>query len=185
MKKLFGLFLIVAVISLVACNQNTEPAKSDSGVQKASVVVQTDPNGNTVEQTQIMKRYKRDNTPGSIKYLYVISSYSGDVIIYSTVKGKVTSSGKRLTPTQVEANSTINSSFYTNWVSIGENKFATPEVIQDDGTYGSSEPYLYWFDTKDVYHQHYVSGGQIIHISDEPLVINKPIIDMTMSKASN
>ena len=39
-------------------------------------------------------------------------------------------------------------------------------------------PILYWWDTRDVYHQHYVTGGQIVHISDQPIVVPKIILNL-------
>ena len=52
----------------------------------------------------------------------------------------------------------------------------TAEVLQDDGSYGSSSDYIFWFDVQGRYHQHLMTGGQIIHLCDEPLPIRKAII---------
>lgn len=166
MKKSIFFFLIAWI--LISCEHVNLDTKSASGVAKANVQINTDANGNSVEQKNIMERLTRDNKPGSIKHLYVMSAYSGQVLIYSTVNGKVTSAGKRLTPTTVIG---FNSNLSTpnNYVKIGDRVFVTDEVLGDDGSYGSSDPYIYWFDVKGVYHQHYLSGGQIIHISDQPL----------------
>jgi len=169
--SVFCFFLFTAV----QCTPTLKPV-SASGVSKAEVKVQTDLNGNTVEQRKIQERLRRDNLPGSIKHLYVISSYSGQVLIYSTVDGKVTSSSKRLTPNTVATS-------YTGGIpiTINERTYFTSEMLGDDGTYGSSDPYVYWFDAKGVYHQHYITGGQIIHISDQPLVIKSVIINMELT----
>jgi hypothetical protein len=171
------LALAVASLLVLACG-SSEPRDpvSASGVRKANVTVQTNANGHTVEQDAYAERLKRDNAPGSIKHLYVISAYSGQVIIYSTVKGKVTSSGKRLTPSSVSG--IYGASSYGFPVMIGDDQYYTTEVLGDDGTYGSSIPYIYWFDTKGVYHQHYPDGGQIIHISDQPLRVPSIILNM-------
>jgi hypothetical protein len=181
MKKLslvIGL-MMVAVLAMGAseCETQREPVSS-TGVHKATTTIETGADGLTVEQRNVKERLEMDNTPGSIKHLYVISAYSGQTLIYSTVKGKVTSSGKRLTPTTVAANA-------GEWddgipVNIGGNNYHTSEVLQDDGTYGSSDPYIYWFDVKGVYHQHYLSGGQIIHVSDQPLAVKSVIINMEL-----
>lgn len=173
--------LIIVAIATYSCIPNqphVEPVSS-SGVQKATVTVQTDLSGLTIEQKNIQERYKRDNIPGSIKHLYIISAYSGQVIIYSTVKGKVTSSGKRLTPNTVVDNGGeyINDS-YGFEITIGNHACRTTEVLQDDGTYGNSIEYLYWFDSKDVYHQQYITGGMLVHISDQPLAVKSITINM-------
>jgi hypothetical protein len=51
-------------------------------------------------------------------------------------------------------------------------------VLQDDGTYGTSVDYLYWFDARGAYHQHYVTGGTIVHVSDQPLNVKSVIINI-------
>lgn len=169
------------LMSNSGCDESTTPV-SASGVSKATVEVKTDANGNTIEQINVAERYKRDNQFGAIKHLYILSAYSGQVLIYSTVKGKVTSSGKRLSPTSVEgmAGYGVNN-IQTNYVNIAGKTFVTNEVIQDDGTYGSSIEYLFWFDSKGVYHQQYVTGGMILHVSDQPLSGVKSVVINTES----
>jgi hypothetical protein len=77
----------------------------------------------------------------------------GQILVYSTVRGKVTSSGKCLAPTMLADGS---AGFDVNFGGLTR---TTHEVLEDDGTYGSSSGHLYWWDTKGVYGQHYVSGG--------------------------
>lgn len=174
MKKLTILSLIF-LCGLFALTSSSDcvggQAVSDSGVAKASVKVETDVNGNTVEQKDIMKRYQRDNKVGSIKHLYIISAYTGDVLEYSTVMGKVTSGGKRLSPKTVENISTLSSTY--NTVTLNGNEYITNEMIDENGTYGESANYIYWFDAQDNYHQYFPSGGTYLHISDKPLRIRK------------
>lgn len=171
--------LFIGLTGANDCDRPSSQPKSASGVVQASVKVKKNAaTGLTIEQENVRERLLRDNTPGSIKHLYVISAFSGDVILYSTVKGKVTSSGKRLTPTSVWSGRTVNYGYLGPTVSIGGEEFVTNEVLEDDGTYGSSIPYIYWFDSKDIYHQHYVSGGQIIHVSEQPLRVGKVLISV-------
>lgn len=181
MKNKFSIavFLLVAMVFLKAESCGNAP-KSASGVVKSSVQVPTGSDGLTTEQRNVGNRLLEDNKPGAIKHLYVISAYSGQVIIYSTVRGKVTSGGKRLTPTSVLGDTPGTNSWFN--VNIGGQSIATSEVLQDDGTYGHSMDYLFWWDTKGVYHQHYVSGGQILHISSQPLTVKGIIINMEISQ---
>jgi hypothetical protein len=179
----------IAILSIMLCgllslgadgdgcdeSKATQP-HSDSGVAKAHVEVPTQASGLTTEQENVQQRLVEDNKPGAIKHLYVISAMSGQVILYSTVKGKVTSSGKRLSPATVA----INGGQYMRDLygySVGA-KRETAEVLQDDGTYGSSVEYVYWWDTKGAYHQHYVVGGQILHVSSQPLAVKNIIINV-------
>lgn len=186
MRKLnFIMCLLCVVLLTTRCDDGTTPAEpvSSSGVQKAMAEVQTDADGHTTEQVNILERYKRDNLVGSIKHLYIISAYSGQVLIYSTVKGKVTSSGKRLTPTSVVDGYSSGTSWYWSSfaVNIGGQDCRTTEVLQDDGTYGSSIEYIFWFDTRGIYHQQYVTGGMLLHISDQPLAVKNIVLNMELT----
>jgi hypothetical protein len=179
MNKILTLFCVFSLALMVSSCEDVRRPVSSSGVGKVTVKVPVGPDGLTTEQRNIGDRLKKDNEPGSIKHLYVISAYSGQVLIYSTVKGKVTSSGKRLTPSTVIGDTATRNSYFD--VDIGGNSFATSEVLQDDGSYGTSDPYLFWWDTKGVYHQHYIQGGQILHISSEPLAVKSVVINMEVS----
>ena len=180
MKKIFvvTMLVIVAGLILAGCMDDRAPV-SASGVSKAEVKIPTGSDGLTAEQRNIRDRLIEDNKPGSVKHLYVISAYSGQTIIYSTVRGKVTSGGKRLTPTKIT--DTLNTTGSGFAIDIGPHRAYTQEVLQDDGTYGHSAEYLYWWDTKGVYHQHYVSGGQIVHVSNQPLAVKGIIINMEIA----
>lgn len=179
MKRFTLVLLIVFALPFVmATNGCDDPPKSASGLSKAEVRVQPGSDGLSVEQRNVRDRLVADNKPGSIKHLYVISAYSGQVLIYSTVRGKVTSSGKRLTPDSVSE--VRESSSHGFAIDIGGDRVWTQEVLGDDGTYGNSVPYIYWFDAKGAYHQHYVEGGQIIHISDQPLAVKAVVLNMEL-----
>jgi len=177
---------LVALVPFCMANQGCEteaaaPASS-SGVTKASVKVETGSDNLTVEQRNIAKRLKVDNMPGSVKHLYVISAFSGQVLIYSTVQGKVTSGSKRLSPKTVQAYSNnaggINGGFD---VPIGQYYQRTTEVLGDDGTYGDSGDYLFWFDAAGRFHQQYTQGC-VIAISDQPLPVKGVVINMELKK---
>ena len=168
-KSIFTLGLFLLLFS--SCDRNTRQQKSDSGVSKATVKIKTDMEGHTIEQKNIIERLKRDNDIGSLKHLYIISSFTGDVMEYSTIKGKVTSGGKRLSPKTVNGNHA--DIIRGNYVVIGDNTFISDEVLDDGGSYGDSANYIYWFDAQDNYHQYFPSGGTYLHISDKPLRVKK------------
>lgn len=163
-----------AVMGISGCD-DAQPV-SASGVSKANVQIPTGPDGLTIEQRNVRDRLVEDNKPAAIKHLYIISAYSGQTIIYSTVKGKVCSSGKRLTPSRIQYTKDSTPNGFA--VDIGGRTHYTDEVLGDDGTYGSSVEYLYWFDVNNRYHQHYPSGGQIVHVSSEPIAVKGVIINM-------
>lgn len=153
---------------------------SASGVGKANVQVQKGTDSLTVEQRNVRDRLLKDNEPGAIKHLYLISPLSGEVLLYSTVRGKVTSSGKRLTPNTVQTtdcgSTTPCGGFNTQF---GNANRVTNEVLADDGTYGSSGEYIFWWDVRGTYHQQYlVSGGVVIHVSDQPLAVKHVVLNL-------
>ena len=183
MKK-YWLFILVCGI-LCGCDLEQSTPQADTGVKKAVATVSVQANGLTVEQENIQKRLQMENAPGSIKHLYVLSAYSGEVILYSTVKGKVTSSGKRLTPYTVAAldGQYVGGSHGGFPITFpNSNEKYTSEVLQDDGTYGSSIDYLYWWDIRGVYHQLYVMGGMIVQISDQPMSFGRVTLSVEKSK---
>jgi len=132
MKKYLLFFALIALFS--SCDTVPNQQQSDSGVQKASIKVETDDKGTTAEQRNIMERLKRDNEVGSIKHLYIISSYTGDVMEYSTVVGKVTSGGKRLSPKTVIGDDNHSATARFNHVELNGRDYLTNEVLDDGGT---------------------------------------------------
>lgn len=172
------LMLFCALPFMLGADSCAPPAASSSGLKKANVTIQVGSDGLSVEQRNVRDRLAADNKPGSIKHLYVISAFSGQVLIYSTVRGKVTSSGKRLSPETIVGFYDSGTSTTGFGVPIGSTTAITHEVLSDDGTYGSSVPYIYWFDAKGAYHQHYIEGGQILHISDQPLAVKSIVLNM-------
>jgi hypothetical protein len=176
------------LLTLAACDdEDKQPAQSTSGVHQAQVKVQTGSDGLTMEQRNVRKRLVQDNTPGALEYLYVISPDSGQILMYSGVDGKVTSSGKRLAPRTVAAidGEGVSSEFNGIAVTIGGQTRRTTEVLEDDGTYGDSVPYIYWWDTNGVYHQHFFTGGQIIHVTSAPLHVNSNQILIQLEHSSD
>ncbi len=153
---------------------------------RASVKVPVDPTtGTTLEQSNVSKRLQQYARTGAILHLYVLSPTTGQPIIYSTVKGKVTSSGKKLSPVSTIKKYEIGSGdnkttvYEGQKVIIQNGEYITTEVLADDGTYGSSVPYLYWFDTNGRYHQHFFNDGQVIQVSSQPLPLRTVVLDLS------
>ena len=180
MRTPAGICLLALTLALAgsadSCDESSQ-SQSATGVSKAATTVPTGPDGLTVEQRNVKDRLAMDNKPGSIKHLYIISAYSGQVLLYSTVREKVTSSGKRLSPYSV-ATSTQTTAKDGIPIYIGGEQFRTGEVLQDDGTYGESVPYIYWWDVQGRYHQQYISGDMMVHISDQPIPVKSVTINL-------
>lgn len=177
MKKRYFSVIMIVLCSLLfigadpECDETKTPEQARSGVQMATANIQTQANGMTQEQENVKKRVEMENKPGNIQHLYILSAYSGQVLFYSTVKGKVTSSGKRLSP------STKVTQFYSSSGSY------YPEILGDDGTYGPSIEYLYWWDIQGRYQQQYVTGGIFIHISDQPTQFGRVTLQVEAKEA--
>jgi hypothetical protein len=171
------LFILAIIFSFYSCIETPKPTSS-TGVKKATAKIQTQASGLTIEQENVKRRLEEDNKVGSIKHLYVISAMSGQVLIYSTVKGKVTSSGKRLMPNSIAVQRGTSADGFQIKFPNGDYQY-TGEVMQDDGTYGHSSPYVYWWDSKGIYHQHYITGGQIFHVSSRPIPVKSIILNMS------
>jgi hypothetical protein len=164
---------LMVCVMFVGCVPEPRQAVSDSGVTKATARVQTGSDGLSTEQRNIKQRIELENKPGSIKHLYVVSPFTGDVLVYSTVKGKVSSSGKRLTPKSV--NWSVNPPGIADngdYVKVNGKWYVTTELLQDDGTYGDSSEYLFWFDASGKYYQMFV-GGLTVVLSDQPIPVSK------------
>ena len=163
--------VLLAVIAIPHIDGHKNGAVVASGVQKVTQAVTVQSDGKTLEQANVAKRLELENKPGAIQHLYILSAYSGQVILYSTVKGKVTSSGKRLSPSQrvVQLNATSAIEYH-------------PEILGDDGTYGPSIEYLFWWDVQGRYHQQYVTGGIFVHIGDQPTQFGRVTMQVESTK---
>lgn len=174
MKNLIAILLLLS--TMVSCDvqmQAETETKSSSGASRLITQVETDSKGHTAEQLSVESKIKRENVIGGIQYVYILSAYSGEIITQSVAQGKVSSSGKRLTPAMVTSG-TYGTQYGSGVVggmevSINGATYHTPEVMGDDGTYGSSCEYLYWTDTEGVFHRQYITGGILIHVSDKPM----------------
>lgn len=189
MKRIASMASCLLFVLAVGCGGNKAPDPAGIPVSRAGISatradIHPGADGLTVEQRNVKRRIEMDNRPGVIKHLYVISPYSGQTLFYSTVKGKITSSGKRLSPYTVAAGvqrvGDMTRLYQGFPVDISGRREYTGEVLQDDGTYGSSAEYIFWFDARDNYHQHFVSGGQIVHVSDHPIPVKSVVINLEL-----
>ncbi len=178
MQRFSVLIGVLSVLALVASGcadaPTAAPDAPDPGVvHQVQAKVQTNANGTTVEQENVARRLVEDNKPGAIKFLYVISPYTGDVLLYAAVKGKVTSSGKRLKP--------LNEDMEFQPGGYDTAAHYMREALGDDGTYGDSVQYLYFWGVDGTYRQIYV-GGAIVVISSQPIRTKKAVINLSVEK---
>jgi hypothetical protein len=164
MRKLFSTILVALALGVAACTPQPgaeAPAKKSQS-QKAAEAANSIQFTENAEIDNIKKRLELTSQPGLLGFLAVINA-AGAPVMYTCVKGKITSGGKRLT---------------APWKFTHGDKgefsgdFVTPSP-SDEGTWGSSNPYVYWWTCNDQYIQ---TTGDYIY-SDKPFrLTNQPLI---------
>lgn len=158
------LSMIVGILLVAGCVQSTT---SSTGIaQKTPTAL-----SGSVEQDNLNNRLQIVNNPSTTMWFYGLSQ-NGTIVFRSTVKGKVTSSTKRLEP------KTADDSECSSRTSSGN---CSNEAIQADGTFGDSDPYVFWFDNEGQYYQ----WNGLYILSSKPLLIPSPLIEFqTITEAS-
>lgn len=158
MKKLLMILLASTLIS--GCVRNDPPSKKNEQAKIAERAANNIKFSANAEIENITKRLQLTSDPGLLGYVVLLNE-SGQPILYTAVKGKITSGSKRLTKPYEYDNS--NGAY---------NQVESPS---DEGTYGSSNPYIYFWSESGQYIQwsgHYLYSDKPIRLSVKPLVID-------------
>lgn len=155
----------LAAVALTACvpEPGAAPAKKTESV-KAREAADSITFTENAEIENIKRRVELTSKPGAIGFIILLNEM-GQPILYESVVGKVTSSGKRLTP-PVQA-----------W-RIDRGEWDGTELgpsPSDEGTWGSSSPYIYYWNDRGEYRQwsgHYLYSDQPLRLTQEPLVVS-------------
>jgi hypothetical protein len=121
-----------------------------------------------------MDRYKVTTDFTKVMWIHLIS-LDGKIINRMAIRNKVTSSGKRIEPVEAADGMGYYPNIPDSRGNIGNDAFETNEFIQADGTYGSSDPYIFWFDPQGRYHQWGTAGGLGYLLTDYPIDLEDPI----------
>lgn len=153
MKKL--LFVACAAFALASCGPL--PLGSTVREEQARVAENAanalDFSAGNAEVANLQRRATLVAQPDLVGYVVLLSF--GQPIAYYTVQGKITSSGKRLeSPDQIDGP-------YDSRVVVDAPSY--------DGTYGSSDPYVFFWTTTGQYIQWGTTGGASYLYSDQPL----------------
>lgn len=155
--------MALSAIFLAGCDaQPANTQNKTTQAQKAADAANSIHFDENAEIDNIKRRLELTADPGKFGFI-VLLNQAGQPILYEGVKGKVTSGGKRLTtPDRV--------TYHT-----GEhNTFLVRAAPSDEGTWGSSGEYIYYWNTDGVYRQWagvYLYSDQPIRLRVEPLVI--------------
>lgn len=148
-------------LSLAACDVPAPDNKQQQSNKAADALKQVSFDENA-EIDNIARRIKLTADPGKVGFILLLNQ-AGQPILYEGVHGKVTSGGKRLTPPD----------------RAGSYGSGTNNVVRaaasDEGTWGSSSPYIFYWNTDGVYRQWdggYLYSDQPIRTRIEPLVIS-------------
>lgn len=158
--------LLTITILLTACDTPSLSAGATKKEQanKAARAAKSVKFTRNTEIENLQRRLRLTGEPGKVGFITLLND-AGQPILYTDVKGKVSSGSKRLTKTWQAL--TCDRGQYT-----GDCIVAAPG---DEGTYGSSAPYIYFWDTRDKYHQwsgDYLYTDQPQRLRIEPLVVN-------------
>lgn len=157
--SLFALLILGCVATPPV--QPTSKMVQEEKAQQAAASIRFDDNA---EIDNIKRRLELTSEPGLLGYV-VLLNQSGQPIQYTTVKGKITSSGKRLTKPYAFAHVDCGQYGCDDQVPSGS----------DEGTYGSSDPYIYFWTTSGQYIQwngSYLYSDKPFRLRTEPLVID-------------
>ena|SRR3990167_9086174 len=167
--------LAISAIVFSGCAGTPAPLTATGGaVQVTDLGFQIPKNalGNTVEQQNIIDRLKVTTDPTKVLWIHLIS-LDGKIIQRMPVSHKVTSSGKRLEP--VTAGSSAEYGYdFPKVLGADGNTYETVEFMQPDGTFGGSDPYIFWFDPPHRYHQWGTAGGLGYLLTDYPIDLRDP-----------
>ena len=176
MKRVLITICLVGCLVFCLGNDGCEdksPQKSVSGAEqvKPPQVVRNS-RGNTAEQQNIYDRINVTTDPTKVMWIHLIA-LDGKIIRRMPVRNKVTSSGKRLEPMYAAS----SNQYGMDYPYFGQ--YETSELIQADGTYGESDPYIFWFDPQGRYHQWGTAGGLGYLKTDYPIDLADPIDEVT------
>lgn len=154
MKKIMktGIILTIIAVMLSACMEDTTTVSSSQTIadqnakkadQAAKVMEKTQVPTFTesLDRENIRDRLIVTNNANTLQWVYLFSA--GRNIGRFPVRGKVTSGGKRLSSPEMV-------------IGIDKGEFYGQELTEapdEMGTYGSSGPYIFWFDPAGQYHQ--------------------------------
>lgn len=164
MNKYLVMFGVVALLSPVIMGGDCEVNDDQHGArfaqaQKAKEAANAVRFDENAEIDNIRKRIELTSAPGLLGYVTLINRV-GQAVMYTPVQGKITSGGKRLTPPQKE------------WSVMGNNNAMGP-APSDEGTWGESNPYVYFWTPGGQYFQtslDYVYSDKPYRLKEVPLI---------------
>jgi hypothetical protein len=161
--------IAVVLLGLVGCNGDDEPVQAKNvQAERAKQVANSITFTENAEIDNIKKRLELTANPGLLGYVVLLNEM-GQPIMYTAVKGKITSGGKRLTePDRIQ-----DYGYGQHGGSV------VRSASSDEGTYGSSGEYVFFWTPGGQYIQwngKFLYSDKPFRLTTEPLVldVNKP-----------
>lgn len=123
---------LAAALSLSGCSMG--PSEDD---KKRDELQSKKATGPTLEKANLDEKRKREENPNAIGYLYVLSF--GKILGYYVTKGKISSNGSQATPEQ-----SVDWTCH-DWSASRSCESVVVDGPQDDGSYGSGDPGIFFF----------------------------------------
>ncbi len=120
----------------------------------------------SLERANVIEHLKRNNQPDRVRYIYLLAD-TGGIYAYYAIKGKVTSTGAQLTPTDDIVDPCASD--------------YCPQVVQgptDDGSFGGDEGGIYFF--TDAGTEVQWNGRWLL--TDAPMQIKTPTLTLEQKK---
>lgn len=138
--------LIIASVALTGCQASEYEQRKEA--QKSTQMT------NSLELENLKKKRDREEDPNAIRYVYVMSF--GKIVGYYVSKGKISSNGSQMGP-----ETEVVKSYGDGYV---------VDSAQDDGSFGSGDPGIFFFTTDGVM---VVTSLDYLQ-SDQPLAVDVP-----------
>ena len=168
--------ILMTIFALTSCGTYEPPTLQGVGganqVTDLGFRIPKNAQGNTSEQQNIIDRLKVTTDSTKVLWIHLIA-LDGKIINRMPVARKVTSSGKRLEPIIAGSSAEYGMNF-PRFTGVDGNIYETTEFIQPDGTFGSSDNYIFWFDPQHRYHQWGTAGGLGYLLTDYPIDLRDP-----------
>lgn len=159
MKRLLLILPITMALTLAGCVEQPTSVKTQES-EKARAAAESIRFTENAEIENIKRRLTLTADPGKLGFVLLMNQ-AGQPIIYEGVKGKITSGGKRLTRADEVPN-------------CYEGRCPVRGAASDEGTYGHSGEYIFYWNVDGVYRQWngpYLYSDQPIRLRVDPLVI--------------
>lgn len=156
--------IALSIVMLSACEEEKAKGNARSEGQKLTerayeqqskaVPYPVDQLKDSQERRNLKERLLRQNKPGRIGYVYILSF--GKFIGYYTIKGKVSSTQSQMTPSDTVSGDLCGS---------GCSEHTVSEAPGDDGSYGPNEDGIFFFTT----------DGAMVQVSTDYIYSDQPI----------